>query len=79
MKIKHCRHWATVTWGLKGDMAVIAASNRLATEAIEARCRLGELFQWVGLTVREIEVAMNFFAILDVALTDIANAPEFVW
>ena len=37
MKIKDCRHWATVTWGLKGDMAVIAASNRLATEAIEAR------------------------------------------
>ena len=86
MKIKDCRYRATVTWGLKGDMAMTAASNRLATEVIEARCRLGELFQWesqwkntVDQTVRAIEVAMNYFASSDVALTDMANAPKFVW
>ena len=83
MKIKDCHHWAAVTWGLN-DMAVIP--NRLATEVVEARCRLGELFQWenqwkntVDLTIQAIEVAMNFFTSSDVTLTDMANAKEFVW
>ena len=84
MKIKDCHHWAVVTCGLEDGMAV--TSNRLATEVVEARCRLGELFQWenrwentVDLTVQAIEAAMNFFASSDIALTDMANAPEFVW
>ena len=83
MKIKDCHHWAAVTWGLD-DMAV--TSNRLATEVVEARCRLGELFQWesqwkntVDLTVQAIEVAMKFFASSDIPLTDMATAHEFVW
>ena len=85
MKIKDCHHWAAVTWGLD-DMAASATSNRLAMEVVEARCRLGELFQWenqwkntVDLTVQAIEVAMNFFTSSDITLTNMANVDEFVW
>ena len=63
MKIKDCGHWAAVTWGLEDEISV--TTNGLTTEAVEARCRLSELFQWknqwqnkVDSTIRAIEAAM---------------------